>query len=295
MGDMGGQIDKMVSFIQFEAKNKREEILAKAKQDKEAKKLEVVHREKLKIDADFNKRIKNVDTQTKMCAPGPFPPFTTPALGERGRCCNRPARRGERGAMCTWRRAAGGGGRARPRGDSMRSIRGGSLAGPGRAVAGSCYHRGSMRGWGGGEARGGQGGPPRPTDPGCGWARLSARSKLSKMQGEMRMTVLTEADQVVNQMKAAAREEIAKIAQNAAAYKQLLEDLIVEVCAPVLHLAGLHLSAARVQGVQRGSSDPPPQPCDLDPTCAAVLVRARHRPADQCCTCAAACSPARRP
>jgi hypothetical protein len=34
----------------------------------EAKKLEVVHREKLKIDADFNKRIKNVDTQNKMCA-----------------------------------------------------------------------------------------------------------------------------------------------------------------------------------------------------------------------------------
>jgi hypothetical protein len=68
MGDMGGQIDKMVSFIHFEAKNKKEEILAKAKQDKEAKKLEVVHREKLKIDADFNKRIKNVDTQNKMCA-----------------------------------------------------------------------------------------------------------------------------------------------------------------------------------------------------------------------------------
>jgi vacuolar-type H+-ATPase subunit E/Vma4 len=40
MGDMGGQIDKMVSFIHFEAKNKKEEILAKAKQDKEAKKLE---------------------------------------------------------------------------------------------------------------------------------------------------------------------------------------------------------------------------------------------------------------
>ena len=50
---MGGQIDKMVSFIQFEAKNKKEEILAKAKQDKEAKKLEMVHREKLKIDSDF--------------------------------------------------------------------------------------------------------------------------------------------------------------------------------------------------------------------------------------------------
>ena len=97
MGDMGGQIDKMVSFIQFEAKNKKEEILAKAKQDKEAKKLEVVHREKLKIDADFNKRIKNVDTQTKMCAPGPFPPFTTPTPGERGRCCNWPARRGSGG------------------------------------------------------------------------------------------------------------------------------------------------------------------------------------------------------
>jgi hypothetical protein len=30
----------MVSFIHFEAKNKKEEILAKAKQDKEAKKLE---------------------------------------------------------------------------------------------------------------------------------------------------------------------------------------------------------------------------------------------------------------
>ena len=68
MGDMGGQIDKMVSFIQFEAKNKKEEILAKAKQDKEAKKLEAIHREKLKIDADFNKRIKNVDVQNKMYA-----------------------------------------------------------------------------------------------------------------------------------------------------------------------------------------------------------------------------------
>ena len=67
MGDMGGQIDKMVSFIHFEAKNKKEEILAKAKQDKEAKKLEMVHREKLNIDADFNKRIKNVDTSNKMC------------------------------------------------------------------------------------------------------------------------------------------------------------------------------------------------------------------------------------
>ena len=74
MADMGGQIDKMVSFIHFEAKNKKEEILAKAKQDKEAKKLELVHREKLKIDADFNKRIKNVDTQNKMCAPRPLAP-----------------------------------------------------------------------------------------------------------------------------------------------------------------------------------------------------------------------------
>ena len=36
---MGGQIDKMVSFIHFEAKNEKEEIFAKAKQDKEAKKL----------------------------------------------------------------------------------------------------------------------------------------------------------------------------------------------------------------------------------------------------------------
>ena len=51
MADMGGQIDKMVSFIHFEAKNKKEEILAKAKQDKEAKKLELVHREKLKTGA----------------------------------------------------------------------------------------------------------------------------------------------------------------------------------------------------------------------------------------------------
>ena len=74
MADMGGQIDKMVSFIHFEAKNKKEEILAKAKQDKEAKKLELVHREKLKIDADFNKWIKNVDTQNKMCAPRPLAP-----------------------------------------------------------------------------------------------------------------------------------------------------------------------------------------------------------------------------
>ena len=74
MADMGGQIDKMVSFIHFEAKNKKEEILAKAKQDKEAKKLELVHREKLKIDADFNKRIKNVDTQNKMCAPRSLAP-----------------------------------------------------------------------------------------------------------------------------------------------------------------------------------------------------------------------------
>ena len=90
MADMGGQIDKMVSFIHFEAKNKKEEILAKAKQDKEAKKLELVHREKLKIDADFNKRIKNVDTQNKMCAPRPLapPPFAPrepagrPARGE---------------------------------------------------------------------------------------------------------------------------------------------------------------------------------------------------------------------
>jgi hypothetical protein len=69
MADMGGQIDKMVSFIHFEAKNKREEILAKAKQDKEAKKLETVHRERLKIEADFNKKIKNVETMEKMYAP----------------------------------------------------------------------------------------------------------------------------------------------------------------------------------------------------------------------------------
>ena len=85
MADMGGQIDKMVSFIHFEAKNKKEEILAKAKQDKEAKKLELVHREKLKIDADFNKRIKNVDTQNKMCAPRPLAPRllrrTSPPVG----------------------------------------------------------------------------------------------------------------------------------------------------------------------------------------------------------------------
>ena len=73
MAEMGTQIDKMVSFIQFEAKNKKEEILAKAKQDKEAKKLEMVHREKLKIDNEFNKKIKNVDIQNKMCAaPPPF-------------------------------------------------------------------------------------------------------------------------------------------------------------------------------------------------------------------------------
>ena len=73
MAEMGGQIDKMVSFINFEAKNKREEILAKAKQDKEAKKLETVHRERLKIEADFNKKIKNVETMEKMCATRPAP------------------------------------------------------------------------------------------------------------------------------------------------------------------------------------------------------------------------------
>ena len=71
---MGGQIDKMVSFIHFEAKNKREEILAKAKQDKEAKKLETVHRERLKIEADFNKKIKNVETMEKMCVRSLPPP-----------------------------------------------------------------------------------------------------------------------------------------------------------------------------------------------------------------------------
>ncbi len=69
MADMMGQIDKMVSFIHFEAKNKSEEILAKAKQDKEAKKLETVHRERLKIEADFNKKIKMVETDEKMYAP----------------------------------------------------------------------------------------------------------------------------------------------------------------------------------------------------------------------------------
>ena len=86
MADMGGQIDKMVSFIHFEAKNKREEILAKAKQDKEAKKLETVHRERLKIEADFNKKIKNVETMEKMCATRPAPlVFVLHCVGETAR------------------------------------------------------------------------------------------------------------------------------------------------------------------------------------------------------------------
>ena len=58
MADMGGQIDKMVSFIHFEAKNKKEEILAKAKQD------EVV---------DDVKRLKEMKTKWSRLAEAPMP------------------------------------------------------------------------------------------------------------------------------------------------------------------------------------------------------------------------------
>ena len=72
---MRDQIEKMVSFIQFEAHNKREEILAKASQDKEAKKLEMIHRAREKIDVEFDKKIKNVSTKNKMCAARRPPPL----------------------------------------------------------------------------------------------------------------------------------------------------------------------------------------------------------------------------
>jgi hypothetical protein len=54
------------------------------------------------------------------------------------------------------------------------------------------------------------------------------RSKLSKDASAMRMKVLTDADKVVNELKAEAKLEVAKIAKTPD-YKKLLEDLIVEV------------------------------------------------------------------
>jgi len=63
---MTNQIEKMKSFIQFEAHNKCEEILAKACQDKEAKKLEMIHKEKEKIETEFEKKVKSVSTNNKI-------------------------------------------------------------------------------------------------------------------------------------------------------------------------------------------------------------------------------------
>lgn len=61
------EMNKMVSFIQQEAIEKANEINARAQEEFSIEKGNLVQQEKLKINANFEKKMKQIEVQRKMC------------------------------------------------------------------------------------------------------------------------------------------------------------------------------------------------------------------------------------
>lgn len=62
------QLDNMEAFILREAKDKQQEILDKAEEEFTLQKTQLVQTEKQKIKKDFERRVKKIETDKKMCA-----------------------------------------------------------------------------------------------------------------------------------------------------------------------------------------------------------------------------------